>query len=125
MGRVRRRPRWRARLYIPLVLAASALLPSTAAAQSKTARSDQTLQPAVVRDSAHAVATACAIVQSLRQRAERAQCVIENVRETRSEYVVRVREQALPGTLPRLPSHSVVRLKKTGIEATVTREPEL
>jgi hypothetical protein len=117
--------RWRASLHVPLVLAASALLPSSAAAQSKTASTNQTDQQTTVPDSAHAVNAACAIVHGLREPGERARCVVEGFQDTGSEYVVRVREQTRRGTPPPSFSRSVVRLKKSGIEATITREPEL
>jgi hypothetical protein len=113
---------WRLILRVTLVLAATALpLPASAIAQIKT----PTSIPPSILDSASAVRTACALVQSLRLPGLKARCLVESYRETPTEYVVRVREQAPPGSPPLPFPYSEVRLKKTGNAATVIRTPGL
>jgi len=108
------------RVVLALVCALM-LLPSVSTAQATPAR------PLPVTDSAHAVTTACAVVQAIRPAAQRGRCrcLVERYRETSTEYIVRVREQALSGA-PRLDfEQSEVRLSKTEPSVTVTRVPEL
>jgi hypothetical protein len=76
-------------------------------------------------DSTHAVATACAVVLALRSPADRHQCDVERYRETGTEFVIRVHEQAPRGTAPLPFPRSEVRLSKRAPNVVVTREPEL
>lgn len=106
---------------IGAALAAIALLaPASVAAQETS--------PATaprIADSAQAVATACAVAQSLRPAAERYRCQVERYAETPTEYVVWVREEPAPGAPPLVFSRSKVRLNKTEPSIVVTRAPEL
>jgi hypothetical protein len=103
----------------PALAAMVLLVPDLAAAQGKSPAA------VLVADSAHAVATACAVVQGLRPAAERYRCRMEHYMETPTEYVVRVREEAPPGAAPLVFGQSEVRLQKTEHSVIVTRIPEL
>jgi hypothetical protein len=103
----------------PALAAMVLLFPDVAAAQGKSPAA------ALVADSAHAVATACAVVQSMRPAAERYRCRMERYAETPTEYVIRVREEAPPGSAPLVFGQSEVRLSKSESSVIVTRIPEL
>jgi hypothetical protein len=73
-------------------------------------------------DSVWASRAACRVVLSLRPEPHRYRCSVESVRETPTEYVIRVREVAVDGGRP--PFHrSTVRLQRPAV--TVTRVPDL
>jgi hypothetical protein len=116
-----RQERWRL-LYpkAPILVFTALLSPVPAAGQAQA--------PAAARpvaDSAQAVVTACAVVQALRPLVERGRCRVARYRETRTEYILRVREQAPPGAAPLDFGESEVRFSKTEPSVTVTRVPEL
>ena len=76
-------------------------------------------------DSGRAVAAACKVVQSLREEPRRYRCYVEALKETATEYIVRVREVPRDGTLPPPLSRSTVQIRKTDPSVTVTRIPDL
>ena len=82
-------------------------------------------RPAVafVLDSNWATRAACKVVQSLRQDPRRYRCYVESFKETPTEYVMRVREVPLDGTLPPPFHRSTVRLRKPSV--TVIRVPDI
>jgi hypothetical protein len=113
--------RWRLLcLKTPMIVFTALLLPVPAAAQ---ARAPAAARP--VADSAQAVTTACAVVQAIRPLLERGGCRVECYRETRTEYIVRVREQVPSDAAPLPLAESEVRFSKTEASVTVTRVPEL
>jgi hypothetical protein len=104
----------------PMLVFTALLLPLPAAAQAPARAAARP-----VADSAQAVVTACAVVQAIRPLVERGGCRVERYRETRTEYILRVREQAPPGAAPLHFAESEVRFSKTEPSVTVTRVPEL
>lgn len=80
---------------------------------------------AFAADSSWATGAACKVVLSLRQEPRRYRCSIESLKETPTEYVVRVREVSLDGARPPPFRRSTVRLQKTKLSVTVTRVPDL
>jgi hypothetical protein len=116
-----RQERWRLPyLKAPTLVVTALLLPSPAAGQ---AQAPTAANP--VADSAQAMVTACAVVQAIRPLVERGRCRVERYRETRTEYILRVHEQAPPGAAPLDFGESEVRFSKTEPSVTVTRVPEL
>jgi hypothetical protein len=76
-------------------------------------------------DSSRAVAAACKVVQSLREKPGGYRCYVEAFKETATEYIVRVREVPRDGTLPSVRSRSTVQIRKTEPSVTVTQVPDL
>ena len=107
-------PALRYALCIVMVLCAPPGLP--AQDSSRTAA-------AFAIDSNWATRAACKVVQSLRQEPRRYRCYVESFKETPTEYVMRVREVPLDGTLPPPFHRSTVRLRKPSV--TVTRVPDI
>jgi hypothetical protein len=115
-----RQGRWRRVSLRASIVAAGVLVrPVRLAAQGKSP------PPIVFRDSARAAVAACAIVGALHPAAERYPCHVEGVRETATEYIVRVREDVPPNRLRVEFERSEIRLPKAGGTVTVTRQPVL
>ena len=76
-------------------------------------------------DSGRAATAACKVAQSLREEPRRYRCYVEALKETATEYIVRVREVPRDGTLPPPLSRSTVQIRKTDPSVTVTRIPDL
>lgn len=76
-------------------------------------------------DSGRAAVAACKVAQSLREEPRRYRCYVEALKETATEYIVRVREVPRDGTLPPPLSRSTVQIRKTDPSVTVTRIPDL
>ena len=70
-------------------------------------------------DSAHVIATGCAIVLALRPVSQRYDCQVVTYQETPTEYVVRVHEQPPAGTGRLVFDRSVVQLSKVDPSVTV------
>ena len=116
-----RDPRPPSHLPLSFPLAALVLCPiSILSAQESTEAA-----PVWAADSGRAVAAACKVVQSLREEPRRYRCYVEALKETATEYIVRVREVPRDGTLPPPLSRSTVQIRKTDPSVTVTRIPDL
>jgi hypothetical protein len=102
--------------WLQSVTASLLLLPALAGAQATPM--------AHVRDSARAVTTACEVVRALRPPADRHTCRVESFRDTPTEYVVRIREDAPPTAKPLAFKRSEVRLAKAERSVIVTRVPD-
>ena len=101
-----------------LCLAVLVCLPSSLPAQDSGKAA-----VAFAMDSSWASVAACKVVLALRQEPRRYRCYVESFKETPTEYVMRVREVPLDGTLPPPFHRSTVRLRKPSV--TVTRVPDL
>jgi hypothetical protein len=99
--------RWPSLVWLHLIAIVVVVLPAAAAAQVPRSTG------ATIGDSTSAVRTACKIVQALRAESEHTQCRVESFRETSTDYIVRVRETAPPGSNALVFPHSEIRFQKS------------
>jgi len=107
---------------IILIFPAALALTASRTAEQIVSSTTHSLQ---VRDSAHVAFTACEIAAAVRSPSTPTRCRVESLRETRREFIVRLRETLLrPGATLDYP-RSEVRLQKDGTGAVLTRIPQL